>query len=138
MRRIRPFLLSYLRSLIALICFASTIGTVSVFTRVVMAQTAAAAIPGAGVPTQAYQFWTFTTTDPWFWGLVGAWLFSCVVSGMPEPEHSNGPFYIWAYRSLHLMAAAGTQFFQRKELWLTPEQLRSAMAAAANKSDSQS
>jgi hypothetical protein len=62
-------------------------------------------------------FITDTTSDPWFWAFVGGWIFSCLVSGMPEPEKTNSPFYIWAYRSFHIIAGMGTRYFQHKMYW---------------------
>lgn len=73
-------------------------------------------------------FLSTTTQDPWFWVMVAGWLFSCLVSGMPEPEKDNSPFYIWAYRSLHLIAASGTAYFQHKGMWPTPEQMAAVTA----------
>ena len=73
-------------------------------------------------------FLSTTTQDPWFWVMVAGWLFSCLVSGMPEPEKDNSPFYIWAYRSLHLIAASCTAYFQHKGMWPTPEQMAAVTA----------
>jgi len=37
--------------------------------------------------------------------LLGGWyVFSSMVSGMPAPTSTSGVGYIWAYRSLHLLA----------------------------------
>lgn len=55
--------------------------------------------------------------DLWFWIFVGWYIFSALVSGMPEPTQSSSPWYIWAYRSFHILAASGTSFFQNKLFW---------------------
>lgn len=65
-------------------------------------------------------FLNSTTSDPWFWTMVGAWLFSSIVSGMPEPEKTDSKFYIWIYRSFHLIAASGTSYFQHRSKWPDP------------------
>lgn len=52
--------------------------------------------------------------DPWFWIFVLWWFFSCIASGMPEPTSQNSDTYLWAYRSMHLMAASGTSYFRNK------------------------
>ena len=62
-------------------------------------------------------FMTGTTMDPWFWILVAGWLFSCIVSGMPEPDRNSSPWYVWAYRSLRLITASGTAYFQHRSMW---------------------
>ena len=36
--------------------------------------------------------------------LGGYFLFSAIVGGMPEPTPTSGMGYLWAYRSLHLLA----------------------------------
>lgn len=36
--------------------------------------------------------------------LIGYFLFSAIVSGMPEPVPSSGVFYRWAYQSLHVLS----------------------------------
>ena len=51
-------------------------------------------------------------------------MFSSLVSGMPEPEKTDSPFYIWIYRSFHIIAASGTSYFQHKNLWLSEEQMK--------------
>lgn len=53
----------------------------------------------------------------WFFVFVGWYVFSAITSGMPEPTQESSPGYIWAYRTLHLLAASGTSFFQNKTHW---------------------
>lgn len=36
--------------------------------------------------------------------LIGYFIFSAFVSGMPEPSASSGTGYRWAFHSLHLLA----------------------------------
>jgi len=38
------------------------------------------------------------------WVLLGWYVFSAVVSGMPAPAQASGPGYRWAYATLHLLA----------------------------------
>jgi hypothetical protein len=59
------------------------------------------------------------THDPWFWIFVGWWLFSALVTGMPEPVTDSSFWYVWVYRSFHMIAASGTSFFQNKMYWPT-------------------
>jgi hypothetical protein len=60
---------------------------------------------------------TGMTKDVWFWIFVGWYIFSALVTGMPEPTQESSPWYIWAYRSFHILAASGTSFFQNKMYW---------------------
>lgn len=62
--------------------------------------------------------------DVWFWVFVGWYVFSALVSGMPEPTPESTPWYIWAYRSFHILAASGTSFFQNKMFWKTEDQVK--------------
>lgn len=55
--------------------------------------------------------------SPWFFVFIGWYVFSALVSGMPEPERESSPWYIWAYRSFHILSASGTSFFQNKMYW---------------------
>lgn len=57
--------------------------------------------------------------SPWFFVFIGWYVFSALVSGMPEPTHDSSPWYIWAYRSFHILSASGTSFFQNKIYWPT-------------------
>jgi hypothetical protein len=70
-------------------------------------------------PTVPYVDLTPTgmTRDIWFWIFVGWYVFSALVTGMPEPTQESSPWYIWAYRSFHILAASGTSFFQNKMYW---------------------
>lgn len=68
---------------------------------------------------------TGMTKDVWFWIFVGWYVFSALVSGMPEPIPESSPWYIWAYRSFHILAASGTSFFQNKMYW--PGGVRNAL-----------
>src|SRR5215472_18662908 len=52
--------------------------------------------------------------DPWFLVFVCWWLFSCITHGMPEPTIDRSDNYLWAYRTMHLMAASGTSYFRHK------------------------
>lgn len=58
-----------------------------------------------------------STHTPWFFIFIGWYIFSAMVSGMPEPEQDSSPWYIWAYRSFHILSASGTSFFQNKIYW---------------------
>lgn len=55
--------------------------------------------------------------SPWFFVFIGWYVFSAMVSGMPEPTADSSPWYIWAYRSFHILSASGTSFFQNKIYW---------------------
>ena len=107
---------------VALICFA-VIGFGQQQQPVINIQTPA---PPAG----AAPFLTSTTQDPWFWIMVGAWFLSSLVSGMPEPAKGDSPGYIWMYRSLHIIVASGTSYFQHPSMWLSDEQMKSITATA--------
>jgi hypothetical protein len=37
-------------------------------------------------------------------GVVGYWIFSAIVGGMPEPSATAPVGYKWLYRSLHILA----------------------------------
>lgn len=85
-----------------------------VFIVVVMAQervTAPANVPAIDLTPSGM------TRDVWFWIFVGWYVFSALVTGMPEPTQNSSPWYIWAYRSFHILAASGTSFFQNKMYW---------------------
>ena len=41
---------------------------------------------------------------PAAFAILGYWLFSAVIGGMPEPDAKAGPAYRWAFNSLHLLA----------------------------------
>jgi hypothetical protein len=56
-------------------------------------------------------------SNPWFDISVMLWIFSAVVGGMPEPEEDSSFYYIWLYRSLHLLSATGTAYFIHKKRW---------------------
>lgn len=64
---------------------------------------------------------TGMTKDVWFWIFVGWYVFSAMTTGMPEPDRDSSPWYIWAYRSLHILLASGTAFFQNKLYWPSKE-----------------
>lgn len=64
-------------------------------------------LPGGEVPVR----------NPWFWVCIGQWLFSGFVSGMPEPEEDSSFFYVWAYRSFHILSASGTAYFTHRAQW---------------------
>jgi hypothetical protein len=53
----------------------------------------------------------------WFFVFVGWYFFSAITSGMPEPTQESSPWYIWAYRTFHILAASGTSFFENKRYW---------------------
>ena len=57
--------------------------------------------------------------NPWFYIFIAWYVFSALVTGMPEPTVDSSPWYIWAYRSFHILAASGTSFFQNKIYWPT-------------------
>lgn len=71
------------------------------------------------------------TRDPWFWVFVGWYGFSAIVTGMPEPNIESSPWYIWAYRSFHILAASGTSFFSAKAHW--PKMPEAAMMGNSSK-----
>lgn len=40
-----------------------------------------------------------------FWEVIlGYWIFSAVVGGMPTPKQGSSEIYIWAFRSLHIFS----------------------------------
>ena len=40
-----------------------------------------------------------------FWEVIlGYWIFSAIVSGMPMPKVNSSAGYVWAFRSLHTFA----------------------------------
>lgn len=47
----------------------------------------------------------FIGNHQYIFGLASLWVFAAIVGGMPEPDPASGKGYIWAYRSLHLLAA---------------------------------
>src|SRR5579862_2288714 len=55
--------------------------------------------------------------NPWFDIAIFLWVFSAVVGGMPEPEEDSNFWYIWAYRTLHLLSATGTAYFIHRKRW---------------------
>lgn len=55
--------------------------------------------------------------NPWFDISILLWVSSAVVSGMPEPEEDSSFWYIWAYRTMHLLSASGTAYFMHKNRW---------------------
>ena len=55
--------------------------------------------------------------DPWFAILLVWWIFSSVTAGMPEPDLKSSFYYVWAYRTMHLLAASGTSYFSHKKSW---------------------
>lgn len=57
----------------------------------------------------------------WFFVFIGWYVFSAITSGMPEPTKESSPWYIWAYRSFHILSANGTSFFQNKLYWADPQ-----------------
>lgn len=56
-------------------------------------------------------------SDPWFVIFILWWLFSAVTTGMPEPEEKSSFFYVWAYRTFHVIAGNGTSYFADKTVW---------------------
>jgi hypothetical protein len=65
------------------------------------------ALSGTGVPIQ----------DPWFDAFSLYYVFSAFTAGMPEPDAKSSFFYIWMYRSLHILSANGTAYFAHKNMW---------------------
>lgn len=55
--------------------------------------------------------------EVWFFAFIGQYIFSAITTGMPEPTQESSPWYIWAYRTFHILAASGTSFFQNKIYW---------------------
>jgi hypothetical protein len=55
--------------------------------------------------------------DPWFDIAIFLWVFSAITGGMPEPEQNSSFWYIWLYRTLHLMSASATAYFIHKNRW---------------------
>lgn len=40
-----------------------------------------------------------------FWEVIlGYWIFSAIVGGMPTPKVNSSEMYIWAFRSLHIFS----------------------------------
>lgn len=48
------------------------------------------------------------------------WVFSAVVSGMPDPTSSSSVTYTWAHRSLHILAGNLTSAVQSRYASLLP------------------
>jgi len=46
--------------------------------------------------------------------LLGFWVFSAVISGMPAPLPNSSRGYTWLYGSLHILAANITNAMQKK------------------------
>ncbi|MGH9535477.1 MAG: hypothetical protein ACRD2E_11535 [Terriglobales bacterium] len=42
--------------------------------------------------------------------LIGYFVFSAIVSGMPEPDEKSGTGYLWAYRTLHVLSGDFSQW----------------------------
>ena len=64
--------------------------------------------------------------NPWFVVFVVWWIFSSITTGMPEPENRgvgesrglfSSPFYLWAYRTMHIMTQSGTSYFGSRRIW---------------------
>ncbi|SRR6266567_2834243 len=56
-------------------------------------------------------------SNPWFDISILLWVSSAVIGGMPEPEETSSFYYIWLYRTLHLLSATGTAYFIHKNRW---------------------
>lgn len=46
--------------------------------------------------------------------VAGYWIFSALVSGMPEPKDASGVGYVWLYNSLHFLASNLNAMVSRK------------------------
>jgi hypothetical protein len=46
----------------------------------------------------------FIQEHPFWFGVVGYWIFSAAVSAMREPMPGGSPGYAWAFRFLHTLA----------------------------------
>jgi len=55
--------------------------------------------------------------NPWFDILITYVLFKIMVSGMPEPTEKSSDGYVWAYRSMHMLALIPTRYFANKSFW---------------------
>jgi hypothetical protein len=53
--------------------------------------------------------------DPWFDVAVFMYVFSGITAGMPEPTSKSSFFYVWAYRTFHILSANGTDYFVHKK-----------------------
>lgn len=54
-------------------------------------------------------------TDPNFWLLVALyWVFLAVVGGMPDPAPDASWKYVWAHKTLHLLAGNVKNAFKDK------------------------
>lgn len=74
-----------------------------------------------GAAFAAASFMGLPINDPWFDVFVvyvmARWAITSVVNGMPEPEASSSPWYIWCYRSMHSMAHISTAYFSHRNMW---------------------
>jgi hypothetical protein len=55
--------------------------------------------------------------DIWFKVFVAWYVFSAVVTGMPEPKKGSRTAYVWLFRSSHILAASGTAYFNHRMHW---------------------
>jgi hypothetical protein len=55
--------------------------------------------------------------DPWFDLFVLSILMSAATSGMPEPKANSTDFYVWTYRTMHLLFHMGTSYVTHKSFW---------------------
>lgn len=55
---------------------------------------------------------TFLSHHVGFEVLIAWFIFSAVVSGMPDISDTDSKGYKWAYKSLHILAADFSQFFR--------------------------
>lgn len=55
--------------------------------------------------------------DPWFDIVVIGLFFAAFVGGMPDLEEDSPFWYVWIYRSSHLLLSMATQFFAHKSAW---------------------
>lgn len=52
--------------------------------------------------------------------IIAYWVFSAVVSGMPDPTPSSSVTYVWAHRSLHVLAGNVTSAVQSRYASILP------------------
>lgn len=55
--------------------------------------------------------------DVWFKVFVAWYVFSAIVTGMPEPSKNSRTAYVWFFRSAHILAASGTTYFTHRLQW---------------------
>ena len=71
----------------------------------------------------------------WFFVFIIWYFFSAITAGMPEPTIESSPWYVWAYRTFHILAASGTSYFQNKMYWPRVQQSRATVITTGDPSN---